>query len=108
MPETTQDSTAAAIEALQKEILELRREMTDRVAALEARLGATEQVVEEYEAAQEEVTAETIAIIGAAVTAFLGKKVRVRAARRIFPSGTNSWAQQGRAIVQASHNLFSR
>ena len=106
---TKQDSTAAAIETLQKEIAALRREMTDRVAALEARLGAAEQVVEEYESAQEEaITAETVAMIAAAVTAFLGKKVRVRSARRIFPSGSNSWAQQGRAIVQASHNLFSR
>ena len=105
---TKPDATAVALEALQKEMQSLRHELTDRVTALEARLGATEQVVGEYEAAQEEVSLETIAIIGAAVTAFLGKKVRVRAARRIFPSGTNSWAQQGRAIVQASHNLFSR
>ena len=106
---TKQDPTAAALESLQKEMQALRREMNDRVAALEARLGATEHAVEEYEAAQEDaLTEDTVAVIAAAVTAFLGKKVRVRAARRIYPSGSNSWAQQGRAIVQASHNLFSR
>jgi hypothetical protein len=51
-----------------------------------------------------EVSPEAVAIIAAAVTAFLGKKVKIRNARRI-DSGTTPWAQQGRAIIQASHNL---
>jgi hypothetical protein len=106
MSTTTQDTTAAAIEALQKELQTLRRDLGERIKALEARLGEAEQQIPEAE--EEAVTPETIAVIAAAVTAFLGKKVRVRSARRIFPLGTSSWAQQGRAIVQASHNLFSR
>jgi hypothetical protein len=44
-----------------------------------------------------------LAIIAVAVTAFLGKKVRIRSAH-LLPSG-NTWGQAGRAIVQASHNL---
>jgi hypothetical protein len=99
MSTITQDPTAAAIEALQKELQAMRRELTDRISALETRMGVAEQ---QSEAEEEAVTPDTIALIAAAVTTFLGKKVRVRSARRISGS---SWAQQGRAIVQASHNL---
>ncbi len=53
--------------------------------------------------AEEHVSAETLAMIAAAVTAFLGKKVKIRSAQ-LLPT-VNSWAQAGRAIVQASHNL---
>ncbi len=102
MPAITQDPTAAALEALQRELQALRKELNDRVSALEARLGHAEEVPEPPE--EEVISPETIALIAAAVTTFLGKKVRVRSARRIFSAGS-SWAQQGRAIVQASHNL---
>lgn len=104
MATTTKLTTAAALESLQKELQDLRRELVDRVAALEARVGKTEQ--QQFEAAEEEeeVTPATIALIAACVTTYLGKKVRVRSARRIYSAGS-SWAQQGRAIVQASHNL---
>jgi hypothetical protein len=42
-------------------------------------------------------------MIAVAVTAYLGKKVKIHAAQ-LIPT-TSSWAQTGRAIVQASHNL---
>lgn len=54
------------------------------------------------------VTPETIAVIAAAVTAALGKKVRIRSAKLLYPSPDyviSPWAQQGRVFVQASHNL---
>lgn len=106
MATTTSDPV---VEQLQKELQELRREMDRRVAALEAALKASQSAapVEAPAAAQEEpeeVSPETIAIIAAALTSYLGKKVRVRSARRIYP-GSNPWAQQGRVFVQASHNL---
>jgi hypothetical protein len=57
----------------------------------------------EVAAAEEEVPAETLALIAVAVTAYLGKKVKIRSARSL--QTVNPWAQAGRAIVQASHNL---
>lgn len=54
---------------------------------------------------EEGLSEELMLIIAAAVAAHLGKKVRIRQARLVQPSGTNSWAQQGRVIVQASHAL---
>ena len=54
---------------------------------------------------KEAVTPEEIVMIAAAVTAYLGKPVRVRSARRVQPMGSSPWSQQGRVFVQASHNL---
>jgi hypothetical protein len=54
----------------------------------------------------EQVTPETLVLIAAAVTAFLGKKVRIRSAKMLrspYP-GVSAWSQQGRALVHASHN----
>jgi len=60
-------------------------------------------------AGREGVSPETVVVIAAAVTAFLGKKVRIRSAKRLQSPYeiVNPWAQQGRVIVQASHNLLS-
>jgi methylmalonyl-CoA carboxyltransferase large subunit len=59
---------------------------------------------------QEEVTPEMLVVIAAAVTAFLGKKVRIRSAKMLQSPYeiVNPWSQQGRVFVQASHNLRSR
>lgn len=57
-----------------------------------------------------EVTPEVLVILVAAITAYLGKKVRIRSAKQL-PSPyeiANLWALQGRVVVQASHNLRSR
>ncbi len=52
------------------------------------------------------VTPETLSVLAAAVTAFLGKKVRIRSAKMLQPSDTvDRWARQGRVLVQTSHNL---
>ena len=45
---------------------------------------------------------DTLAVISAAVAAFLGKRAHVRQVRLISSS---AWAQQGRVSVQASHRL---
>jgi methylmalonyl-CoA carboxyltransferase 12S subunit len=52
------------------------------------------------------VTPEVLAVIAASVTAFLGKKVRIRSAKALeTPYAVQRWARQGRLIVQTSHNL---
>ncbi|MGA2350353.1 MAG: hypothetical protein ABSF70_07970 [Terracidiphilus sp.] len=59
---------------------------------------------------KEEITPEVLVVIAAAVTAFLGKKVRIRSAKMMRSShmDVNPWSQQGRALIQASHNLRLR
>ena len=54
----------------------------------------------------EETPAEILIVISAAVTLFLGKKVRIRSAKMLQSPYeiVNPWAQQGRVIVQASHS----
>jgi hypothetical protein len=60
-------------------------------------------------AKKEEVSPETLLLIAAAVTAFLGKKVRIRSAKMLYSHESfNAWSQQGRAVVQASHNVAQR
>lgn len=60
-------------------------------------------------AKKQEVTPETLLVIAAAVTAFLGKKVRIRSAKELYlHESFNSWSQQGRAVIQASHNVAQR
>jgi methylmalonyl-CoA carboxyltransferase large subunit len=57
----------------------------------------------------EEVTPEMLLVIAAAVTAYLGKAVRIRSARMLYSHESfNAWSQQGRAVIQASHNLAQR
>jgi methylmalonyl-CoA carboxyltransferase 12S subunit len=58
----------------------------------------------------EEVTPDILLVMAAAITAFLGKKVRIRSAKMLQSPYeiVNPWSQQGRVFVQASHNLRSR
>jgi len=101
-------------------------QLADAVKALEARLGEPAAAVVAAPAApvvatapttpeptvpeKEEITPEMLVVIAAAVTAFLGKKVRIRSAKMLrSTSGVqNPWSQQGRALIQASHNLRLR
>lgn len=57
-----------------------------------------------------EVEPEVLLVIAAAVTAFLGKKVRIRSAKRLQTPYeiVNPWAQLGRVIIHASHTLRLR
>jgi methylmalonyl-CoA carboxyltransferase 12S subunit len=58
----------------------------------------------------EEISPEMLVVMAAAVTAFLGKKVRIRSAKMLQPprESANPWSQQGRMLVHASHNLRKR
>jgi len=80
------------------------------VAAPPAKVEATPAVTTTEPSQAEEVSAEILVVIAAAVTAFLGKKVRIRSAKQLQSPYeiVNPWSQQGRVIVQASHNLRSR
>ncbi|HEY1253885.1 MAG TPA: hypothetical protein VGF01_03805 [Terracidiphilus sp.] len=84
-------------------------ELAQTVKALEARFGASAapaSVSAEVQREEETVTPEMLVVIAAAVTAFLGKKVRVRSAKllRQRSNGVSAWAQQGRVAVHASHH----
>lgn len=57
---------------------------------------------------KEEITPEILAIITAAVAQFVGAGARIRSTRMIPVAEGNAWAQQGRVIIQASHNLAMR
>jgi hypothetical protein len=104
MASTAMDKGAAKLEAesevkkLQAELDALKKEFEARISAMEALLPQAGIAV-----AEEQVSAETLAMIAVAVTAYLGKKVKIRSARLV--PGVNPWAQVGRAIVQTSHNL---
>jgi hypothetical protein len=67
--------------------------------------GTTSQFLE----TKEEIPTEILIVIGAAVTSFLGKTVRIRSAKMLQSPYeiVNPWAQQGRATMQASHSLRS-
>ena len=64
--------------------------------------GEHTQVIEQQEA----ISPEIQAAIAAAAVAALGNHARVRSARQVPSSDVVSpWTQQGRVIVQSSHNL---
>jgi hypothetical protein len=58
----------------------------------------------------EEIAPETLATIAETITALLGKKVRIRSVRMLQTRSAvvNTWAQQGRVVVHASHNFAQR
>jgi hypothetical protein len=59
--------------------------------------------------AEEEIAPEIQVAISAVAMAILGKNARIRSARMLPSRGVVSpWTQQGRVIVQSSHNLRSR
>jgi len=88
---------AGAVKALQARLNELLSQPAAAASAPAAGVKAT---------AKEEITPEILVVIAAAVTAFLGKKVRIRSAKLLQTpyEVVNPWSQQGRAIVQASHH----
>lgn len=87
----------AEVKRLQGELDALRKEFEARISAVEALLPKAESAAEEH------LSTETLAMIAAAVTAYLGKKVKIHSAH-LIPT-VNLWTQAGRAVIQASHNL---
>jgi len=98
------NAMATTVKALQSRVAELGR--------LQAAQGDVVVMATPAETAgqpkQAQTKPEIVAALTAAATAFLGKKARVRSAQ-LLPSaqqdGAGAWAQQGRMIVQTSHNM---
>jgi hypothetical protein len=98
-----------AVSERQKAMESQLSELALAVEALEARLaevGRPKSVKEAAAPKDEAVSPETLVVIAAAVTAFLGKKVRIRSAKLLQRRtvAASAWAQQGRAAVHASHH----
>lgn len=99
---------AEAVQKLQAQLADQARvlgELTARLAGAAAQAPPLEQAADAEPSA--EISAEILVIIAAAVTGFLGKKVKIRSAKMLQSPYeiVNPWAQQGRVIVQASHFL---
>jgi hypothetical protein len=96
----------STLKALEARVAELSRPTETQAAAPSLAAAAKETVG----AADEQVTPETLVVIAAAVTAFLGKKVRIRSAKLLRPAhaGVSAWSQQGRVLVHGSHSLRMR
>jgi methylmalonyl-CoA carboxyltransferase large subunit len=87
---------AGIVEALNALKVEVTR-LGERLNALEAAAARTSQAT-----AAEVPSEELIAVIGAAVAAYLGKKAHVRQIRMI---SSPAWGMQGRVTIQASHHV---
>ena len=98
---------AAAFKALEARVAELSQPAGAPVAEAAAPASVAKEAVHRE---KEEVTPEMLVVIAAAVTAFLGKKVRIRSAKMLRPAleGANPWSLQGRISVHASHHLRFR
>ena len=98
------NAMATTVKALEARVAEL-----SRLQAARAHEGEVAMIAASAES-EAETKPEIVAALTAAATAFLGKKTRVRSAQ-LIPSaqeGAGAWAQQGRVIVQTSHNLRQR
>ena len=56
------------------------------------------------------ITPEIVAVIEAAATAYLGTRIRILSVRILSETeqDSSSWADRGRDIIHASHNLVQR
>jgi methylmalonyl-CoA carboxyltransferase large subunit len=88
--------TGDALELLRQELARL----SERVTALEAAAAKVPPPAAVAESAG--ISEELLLVISAAVAAFLGKQPHIRQIRLL---GSATWAQQGRATIQASHAL---
>jgi len=100
------NAMATTVKALQARVAELSRLQAARPVAGEVTvIAAPAETAGQPKQAQ--TKPEIVAALTAAATAFLGKKARVRSAQMLPSAQENAdaWAQQGRVIVQTSHNM---
>lgn len=102
MSGATSPDVIAAVETLTGEIRAMRAELDalkTEVAALRARETAADEGAE--------IGPETLVMLAAAVTSYLGKRVRIRSAQLVKPGqeAAATWARHGRAAIQTSHRL---
>ena len=111
------NALTSTLKALERRVAELSQPPAMRVVTvpvpplvtkLEAAAPAAKAALQQTK--EEEVSPEMLVVMAAAVTAFLGKRVRIRSAQMLQSPYeiVNPWSQLGRVIVQASHNLRSR
>jgi uncharacterized protein len=103
------NAMATTVKALQARVAELSRLQAARVQEAEVAVISTSAETT-GQAKHAQTKPEIVAALTAAATAFLGKKARVRSAQ-LLPNAQDSvgaWAQQGRMIVQTSHNPRQR
>jgi hypothetical protein len=117
--------------AMRRVLIERQQEMYEQLSAmaatvhvLETRVGELSRLAEREQevasisaaaesaahSAKEHVKPEILAAMSAAATAFLGKSARILSAHPV-PAAQDAavaWAQQGRVVVQTSHNLRSQ
>ena len=106
------DALAGALKVLEAKVAELSKipekpAVAEPVADVKFPAAAASQAVQQQD---EEVTPEMLVVIAAAVTAFLGKKVHIRSAKKLAAPRevVSPWSQHGRALVHTSHNPRSR
>ena len=87
-----------------REFANLRKDLAERLHAFTS---PREAPAPEPQAAEEaeEIDTKTLAILSAAVAAFLGKRARIRQAKLVSTGAASPWAYQGRVSIHASHIL---
>ncbi len=97
---------AGAVKALQARVAELSQPAALQPQAPQAAVVKAATANEAARGESGEVTPEILVMIAAAVTAFLGKKVRIRSAKMLQSpyEVVNPWSQQGRVLIHASHH----
>lgn len=99
------------VDGLKRELKEQRLRLTElekALAGLNGNAAGNNHAAAQPAAAAENdarITPELMSILAAAVTVYLGKKVKIHQARLVNPEVVSPWAQQGRVFVQASHDL---
>lgn len=86
---------------------QMRRQLTQQSELLATLTAKPPTSPTEAPAPEKAVNPDVLLIIAAAVSSFLGKKIRIRSARMLQTPYeiVNPWSQQGRVSVQASHWL---
>jgi hypothetical protein len=94
---------AATVKALEARVAELGRLEAAREGEVAA-ISASAETATEVKSPR--TKPETVAVLTAAATVFLGKSVKVRSAQPLpdTQDGAGAWARQGRVSVQTSHN----
>lgn len=99
------NALASTVKALQGCVAELGRLQAEQ--ANESGFGVATADEGKSEKKKDSRKPEIAVALTAAATAFLGKKARIRSAQQLANESAGAWAQQGRVIVQTSHNLRS-
>lgn len=99
------NAMVTTVKALQSRVAELGRQQAEY--AKEGDFAVVPPPDKPAVETNEPLKPELVATLTAAATAYLGQKARIRSAQQLAEESAGAWAQQGRVIVQTSHNLRS-